>query len=51
MKTDTATKSDLEALTELKRDYIHSVQHGDVQRFDKILARLGFVQALGSRLT
>ena len=38
MKTDTATKSDLEALTELKRDYIHSVQHGDVQRFEEILA-------------
>src|SRR5258705_8154414 len=35
MKTDT---SDLEALTALNRDYIHSVQHGDVQRFDEILA-------------
>jgi hypothetical protein len=29
---------DLEALTALNRDYIHSVQHGDVQRFDEILA-------------
>ncbi len=34
-KTDT---SDLEALTALNRDYIHSVQHGDVQRFEEILA-------------
>ena len=34
-KTDT---SDLEALTALNRDYIHSVQHGDVQRFGEILA-------------
>ena len=38
MKTDTATQSDLEALTALNRDYIHSVQHGDEQRFDEILA-------------
>ncbi len=38
MKTDTATQSDLDALTALNRDYIHSVQHGDVQRFDEILA-------------
>ena len=38
MKTDTATQSDLEALTAPNRDYIHSVQHGDVQRFDEILA-------------
>ena len=30
--------SDLETLTALNRDYIHSVQHGDVQRFDEILA-------------
>ena len=35
MKTDT---SDLEALTALNRDYIHSVQHGDVRRFEEILA-------------
>ena len=38
MKTDTATQSDLEALTAPNRDYIHSVQHGDVQRFEEILA-------------
>ena len=38
MKTDTTTRSDLEALTALNRDYIHSVQHGDVRRFDEILA-------------
>ena len=30
--------SDLETLTALNRDYIHSVQHGDVQRFEEILA-------------
>jgi ketosteroid isomerase-like protein len=38
MKTDTATRSDLDTLTALNRDYIHSVQHGDVQQFDEILA-------------
>ena len=38
MKTDTATQSDLEVPTALNRDYIHSVQHGDVRRFDEILA-------------
>jgi len=38
MKTDTAARSDLDALTALNRDYIHSVQHGDVRRFDEILA-------------
>src|SRR3984893_5737994 len=37
MNTDTATRSDLDALTALNRDYIHSVLHGDVQRFDEIL--------------
>ena len=37
-KTDTAIHSDLDVLTALNRDYIHSVQHGDVQRFDEILA-------------
>jgi len=30
--------SDLNALLELNRDYIRSVQHGDVQRFEEILA-------------
>jgi ketosteroid isomerase-like protein len=38
MKTDTTTQRDIHALTALNRDYIHSVQHGDVQRFDEILA-------------
>ena len=38
MKTGTATQSDLDALTALNHDYIHSVQHGDVRRFDEILA-------------
>ena len=33
-----ATPSDLEVLTALNRDYIHSVQHGDVPRFEEILA-------------
>ena len=38
MKSDTAIRSDFDALTALNRDYIHSVQHGDVRRFDEILA-------------
>src|SRR5262245_38393981 len=38
MNTDTATRRDLDALTALNRDYIHSVQHGDLRRFDEILA-------------
>ena len=38
MKTETATSRDLDELTALNRDYIHSVQHGDVRRFDEILA-------------
>jgi ketosteroid isomerase-like protein len=38
MKTDTETQTDIGALTALNREYIHSVQHGDVQRFDEILA-------------
>jgi ketosteroid isomerase-like protein len=36
--TDSATRSDLDALTALNGDYIQSVQHGDVQRFEEILA-------------
>ncbi len=32
------TRSDIDALTALNRDYINSVQHGDVRRFDEILA-------------
>jgi ketosteroid isomerase-like protein len=35
MTTDT---SDLATLLELNRDYIRSVQNGDVRRFDEILA-------------
>ena len=38
MKTDAATQTDIDALTALNREYIHSVQHGDVRRFDEILA-------------
>src|ERR1700731_1228558 len=38
MKTETATRRDLDELTALNGDYIHSVQHGDVRRFDEILA-------------
>ena len=38
MNADTAIQTDIDALTALNRDYIHSVQHGDVQRFDEILA-------------
>src|SRR5262245_52418389 len=38
MNTDTATRRDLDALTALNRDYIHSGQHGDLRRFDEILA-------------
>jgi ketosteroid isomerase-like protein len=38
VNTNTATRSDHDALTALNGDYIHSVQHSDVQRFDEILA-------------
>jgi ketosteroid isomerase-like protein len=38
MKGDTVIQSDLEVLTALNRDYIQSVQDGDVQRFEEILA-------------
>ena len=38
MKTDAAARSDVDSLTARNRDYIHSVQHGDVQRFAEILA-------------
>jgi ketosteroid isomerase-like protein len=34
----TIDRDDLEALIALNRDYIHSVQHGDVRRFEEILA-------------
>ena len=33
-----ADAGDLHQLTELNRDYINSVQHSDVRRFDQILA-------------
>jgi ketosteroid isomerase-like protein len=33
-----AAPSDHEELTQLNLDYIHSVQHSDVKRFDEILA-------------
>ena len=38
MQTDTAVRSDLDTLVALNRDYIDSVQRGDVRRFDEILA-------------
>jgi ketosteroid isomerase-like protein len=38
MESDTATQRDLDDLIALNRDYIHSVQHGDRQRFEEILA-------------
>jgi len=38
MPTNAATVTDLDTLTELNRDYINSVQHSDVSRFDEILA-------------
>ena len=33
-----ARQSDLQTLTALNENYIHSVQHSDVRRFDEILA-------------
>src|ERR1700687_875257 len=38
MQKTAALKSDLEILAELNRDYIRSVQNGDIRRFDQILA-------------
>jgi ketosteroid isomerase-like protein len=38
MSSDTATQSDIDQLTALNRDYVDSVQRGDVVRFDEILA-------------
>jgi ketosteroid isomerase-like protein len=38
MATDTTTTADLNTLLELNRDYISSVQHSDVRRFEEILA-------------
>lgn len=38
MTGTTVSKNDIDTLMELNRDYIQSVQHGDVRRFDEILA-------------
>jgi len=38
MQTTTASRTDLDRLLELNRDYINSVQSSDVRRFDEILA-------------
>jgi hypothetical protein len=38
MNTGKTMKTDLETLTALNRDYIASVQNGDVRRFEEILA-------------
>lgn len=38
MHTATASRSDLDALLDLNRDYIRSVQTSDVRRFSEILA-------------
>ena len=38
MPASATSASDLEVLTSLNRDYISSVQNGDVRRFDEILA-------------
>ena len=38
MTADTASRPDIATLTALNRDYIASVQQGDVRRFDEILA-------------
>ena len=49
MNTDTATRSDLDALTALNSDYIHSVQHGDVKRFDESWLRISCARTLTGR--
>lgn len=38
METKLASRTDLETLLDLNRDYIRSAQNSDVQRFDEILA-------------
>lgn len=38
MSTTSVTRSDLDTLFDLNRDYIRSVQTSDVHRFDQILA-------------
>lgn len=36
--TPAAARADLDVLLDLNRDYIRSVQHSDVRRFDELLA-------------
>jgi ketosteroid isomerase-like protein len=38
MRSDTAERTELDTLMALNDDYIRSVQQGDVQRFEEILA-------------
>ncbi len=38
MATTTVPESELDTLADLNRDYIQSVQHSDVRRFEEILA-------------
>lgn len=38
MESDTTTRTDLAQLIRLNRDYVDSVQQGDVRRFQEILA-------------
>jgi ketosteroid isomerase-like protein len=38
MATTAVSRSELDTLAGLNRDYIHSVQHSDVGRFEEILA-------------
>ena len=38
MTTAAVSESDLQTLTDLNRDYVDSVQHSDVARFEEILA-------------
>ncbi len=38
MQTDTSVQTDIAILHALNEDYIRSVQHSDVERFDEILA-------------
>ncbi len=39
MHSNAATRTDLDQLIGLNDDYIRAVQHGDVRRFDEILAK------------
>ncbi len=36
--SSTASKSDIDVLMDLNRDYVSSVQNGDVRRFEELLA-------------